>query len=201
MGVRRLKWIVAAAAGVSLACLPLVRRQGNHRAMALHTAPPAATISPSVPLTPSARARREAMKEWWSAQNGVNGQREAMEGWDPAVEAQADLEAWRRQSMADSRGHELQRAAAAAARAQALARTPRERYAASELAWRIAADRGDPGAELAAAQLLVRLEPHNPVSTLALRHALRAGGRRRPAREAEAKPQARRQVARAPASK
>jgi hypothetical protein len=127
------------------------------------------------------------MKEWWSAQNGVNGQREAMESWDPAVEAQADQEVWRRQLMAGSRRHELQRAAAAAARAQALARTPRERYAASELAWRIAADRGDPGAELAAAQLLVRLDPHDPVSMLALRHAVRASGRRRSARETGAR--------------
>jgi hypothetical protein len=107
-----------------------------------------------------------------------------MESWDPAVGNQADQEAWRRQLIAGSQRHELQRAAAAAARAQALARTPGERYAASELAWRIAADSGNPGAELAAAQLLVRLDPRNPVSLLALRHA----------REAEAGAQAKRQT-------
>jgi hypothetical protein len=136
-------------------------------------------MSLTVPQTPSARARREAMKEWWSAQNGVNRQREAAEDWDPAVQAQTDQETWRRQLIAGSRRHELQRAARAAARAQALARTPGERYAASELAWRIAADSGNPRAEFAAAQLLVRLDPRNPVSQLALRHAALAEGRRR----------------------
>jgi hypothetical protein len=109
-----------------------------------------------------------------------------MENWDPAVQAQADQEAWRRELMAGSRRHELQRAAAAAAQAQALARTPRERYAASELAWRIAADCDDPKAELAAARLLVRLDRRSPVSLQALRHAALASGRRRLARQADA---------------
>lgn len=173
-------WRTVTAAGLSLAAMAFWRLGEGGRAIP----PPRAPVH--VMRTPSAGAWREAMRAWWSAQNAVNREREALEDWDPAVQAQTDQEPWRRRLMAGSRSRDLQRAAAAAARAVALARTPRERFAASQLAWRIAADRDDPRVELAAARLLVRLDRRSPVSLQALRHAALASGRRRLARQADA---------------
>jgi hypothetical protein len=179
-------WRTVTAAGLSLAAMAFWRLGEAGRAVPPPRAPVHVMKILLAPGTPSAEARREAMSAWWSAQNAVNREREAGEDWDPAVQSQTDQETWRRRLMAGSRSRDLQRAAAAAARAVALARTPRERFAASQLAWRIAADRDDPQVELAAARLLVRLDRRSPVSLRALRHAALASGRRRLARQADA---------------
>lgn len=180
------RWRAVAAAGLSLTAMAFWRLGKAGRAIPPPRAPVPVMRPLPAPRTPSAEARREAMRAWWSAQNAVNREREAPEDWDPAVQAQTDQETGRRRLMAGSHSRDLQRAAAAAARAVALARTPRERFAAGQLAWRIAADRGDPRSELAAARLLVRLDRRSPVSLQALRHAALASGRRRLARQADA---------------
>jgi hypothetical protein len=88
--------------------------------------------------------------------------------------------------MAGSRSGRLQRARAAAARAAILARTPREQFEAAKLLWRIDGDLSHREAELKDAQLLVRLNPQNEVSILALRHAAMSNGLMPPVKHADA---------------
>lgn len=119
------RWQVTGVVGISLLGMPLTRRLGTG------LPPPPLRFDPApvrFPHSPSQGALHEAA--FWRvraiqlANDECDDARAALSAWDPA--AAFDQKGFRRQFlMGDSAGY-LRRARAAAQRAAALARTPRE---------------------------------------------------------------------------
>jgi hypothetical protein len=129
------------------------------------------------------------------ATQAVNREREALEEWDPAAVPPSESEAWRLQLMARDRSGELRRAREAARQAATLARTPQDAYEAALLRARLEGDAGDLDIEWGQAERLIALQPHNPLSRIALRRAVR--GLRREAADPRATPE---EIGRQPAA-
>src|SRR5437870_1284727 len=132
--------LVTAAIGLCLLVIPPLQLL-SMRAPVPRQSAAALPVLPRPPRNPSAEALRAACRAWTRAQQTVNLDLDSLEAWDPkATEAAAGVgrEDWRRRFMARDPSGNLRPARAAARRAAALARTPREAYAAAGLLSRIA---------------------------------------------------------------
>jgi hypothetical protein len=116
----------------------------------------------------------------------VKQELETVDGWDPAGMARDADERWRQEQLAQDRSGDLHRARIAAEKAMTIARTPDETFRATELLARIECDLGRHEVEFQQSQRLIALQPQDPRSLLALRHAAYCTGRTRLARRTEA---------------
>jgi hypothetical protein len=166
------------------------------------TLSPYCVISPTAPprrRTPVTQALRDAALWRMRAREVVKREMEECEQATQDMPGVESSEAMRRRLMAQDGSGELRRALGAAAKAEAMARTPREAYQVAELEVLLQCEAGHHLQELREACRLVQLRPDSPRAWMVFRRAAicnrraplcRRAGSRLEALEAGSKPSA-----------
>jgi len=148
-----------------------------HGAVRVRGSPPSLATGPTL----GRNGTGAGFEAWWQraqhahvlAWEAVARKLEVLEAKDPGATDGLRGEARRREWLARDESGYLQRAGEAAARAQRLARTPREVYRTTLTRVRIEHDAGRHGAELGQARRLLTLAPHVRNARLLLQRAMR----------------------------
>jgi hypothetical protein len=141
-----LQWMAAGAVGFSILALPLAALVPSRYRAPVHAGAPRWVVP--LPATPTQGAQREAAV-WWAMAVQLAGEKQgaaeaALQAWDPA--APVNDRGARRQFLALDHAGYVERALAAAQKAERLAETPAERQRAQgrQREWEAAVGRRSP---------------------------------------------------------